>query len=175
MCKKLKPPRPGNIVLHNYKMSRYNLRTRKTPVATAKKMKVVQAPNHLPPRTWNTLVAAAAIIENKMPYEVAHDVKHLYTVLKSLASFKLVVESCEHLWQYRVAMINQEKTLIEMHLPHIYEHSWYYTVIDMFRNQNYTAILSCLYNIIAAHEDVSNLEDLIDAVSITSSDAMEED
>lgn len=154
-------------------MSRYNLRPRHV-VAAPKKIAVSTQPSYLPSRTWKTLVAAAAIIENKMPEEVVHDVKHLYAVLKSLAAFKHQVEKCDHLWQYRTAMINHETALIHSHLHHIEEHPWYYSVIDLFRKQNYSAILSCLHSVIETHEHVANLEELIDAVSIGSND-MEED
>jgi hypothetical protein len=155
--------------------SRYNLRPRLAAAAVApKKAPKVAVPSNLPPRTWKTLVAAAAIIENKMPYEVVHDVKYLYTVLKSLAAYKLNAEKSEHLWQYRIAMSNYENQMIEYYLPHIDEHVWYYEVIELFRRQNYSAIQSCLYEVIKTYEIVSNLEELIDAVSITSND-MEED
>ncbi len=151
--------------------SRYNLRPRLTAAAVApKKAPKVAVPSNLPPRTWKTLVAAAAIIEDKMPHEVVHDVKYLYTVLKALAAYKIDAEKNEHLWQYRVAMGNHEKELIDTYLPDIDYHTWYYEVIELFRRQNYTGVLACLHEVIRSYELVSNLEELIDAVSITSSD-----
>jgi hypothetical protein len=150
--------------------SQYNLRPRIVVAVAPKKAPKVAVPSYLPPRTCKTLVAAAAIIENKMPSEVVHDVKYLYTVLKALAAYKLDAEKSEHLWQYRIAMANYEMELIDTHLPHVNEHVWYYEVIELFRRQNYSAILACLYEVIRSYELVSNLEDLIDAVSITSSD-----
>ena len=127
--------------------------------------------SQIPERTWNTIVAAAAIIDDKMPHEVIETSETLYKAIKSLAQCKVYHElddgtKMPHLWQYRVAMRDHLKQLKSTALAHLDESHWINQVLNEYKIQNYTNIQFALYTIIARYENVHNLEALIDNVYI---------
>ncbi len=102
--------------------------------------------------TWKLLIAAAILIDKISIADATKRLSPFYHILVAMAFNKRQAEiSYAKLADYRNNMSNFHESIVEERLSHIPSTHWYYTILNNYKNANYTAIDNCIYNALQTH------------------------
>ncbi len=115
--------------------------------------------------TWKLLVATATLIDKIRAAEATAQLTPFYHVLVAIAFNKRQAEAkYAKLADYRNDMSNFHESIVEERLSHIPSTHWYHTILNNYKNANYTAIDNCIYNALQAHYGPVDIDTVLKSI-----------
>jgi hypothetical protein len=115
--------------------------------------------------TWKLLITAAAIIDKMSVADAIHNLTTFYHVLVAIAYNKRQAEGrYAKLAEYRRNMREFHRNIVDERLAGIPPTHWYFSVLENFKNANYTAIDNCIVNTISMRTGPININAYMNAM-----------
>ena len=116
-------------------------------------------------QTWKMLIVAAMLLDKMTIANAQRSLAPFYHTLIALTFNKQQAEKrYSKLADYRHDMKEFHTAIVEERLDNVHQTHWYFTVLNNFKNANYTAIDNCIYNAITTHYGQVDIDAMLSVI-----------